>query len=401
MGTIVAKEGFQSPEDQRDFWLFLLVTFLCGLTWSAQTLLAPILNQTLPVTSTGTVLGAAAVPMVFAAVSVASLIRRFGAKHTATLSLFIIFVGHMSFTVTDTMLLPAALSRVVSALGFGFFVPSTMLFAKRCLGTSKSTYLFGVYSSMILVSFAFGPAIFGSYLYRHGKYFFLISSVPILLALVLAVLVPSRVGTLLADPPVSSPESPLDLGPRAWPAFIMIFLINLIAGFTNSFLSAYMMQSGVPVGYFFGPQSAALIFSRLTVMRVIEELSVWGKIMAAFLFVSASYLVVLARADWWSFAISGLICGTGISIAYPTLSMWLSGQYTRSQEFTRVKAISLFNAAYFLGGNVTAFLGGFVISRFGERELVFSLVLIGVASTMLVLILRQRFSRQSVDAGQT
>lgn len=395
-------DSFKSPRDRLDFWVFVVVTFLCGLTWSAQTLLAPILNQTLPVASTGTALALAAIPMVFAAVAGTSLIHRFGAKQVATLSMLTIFVGHLSFSLTGTTLVSAGLSRIITALGFGLFVPSTMLFAKARLGTKNPTYLFGIYSSMVIVSFAFGPGIFEIYLHRYGSdSFFLVSSAPVLVALGLAAIVPSRDSALSPGFGSAGEKPPQVFGPKTWPAYTLIFFMTLIYGFTNSFLPVFMIQAGIMVGYFFAPQSAALVLSRLTVLRFMEGYSVWVQMFWSFALLSVSYLIMLARDEWWSFTLGGILCGVGTSIAYPTLSMWLYGQYSQDEQYARTQATGVFNAAYFLGFNVNAFLGGLVIAGFGEHVLIGILIFIGIVLALFTLYIGWRAQRMVGNARQT
>lgn len=79
--------------------------------------------------------------------------------------------------------------------------------------------------------------------------------------------------------------------------------------------------------------------------------------------------------------------GIGASIAYPTLSMWLSSQYSAGEEHACVKAIPVFNAAYFLGANVSALLAGVVIAAFDVQTLLVVLVCFGVLFSICVFML--------------
>ena len=67
--------------------------------------------------------------------------------------------------------------------------------------------------------------------------------------------------------------------------------------------------------------------------------------------------------------------------------MWLSRQYSEGASYARTQATALFNAAYFLGANVSAFLGGFVIFAFGEKALIAFLVSMGTACSFVVLLI--------------
>ena len=70
-----------------------------------------------------------------------------------------------------------------------------------------------------------------------------------------------------------------------------------------------------------------------------------------------------------------------------TLSMWLSSRYSAGEEHARTKAISVFNAAYFLGANVSALLAGVVIAAFDVQTLLVVLVCFGVLFSVCVFVL--------------
>jgi len=364
---------FKSPRDGLDFWLFVVVTFLVGLSRSAQSLLAPILDPTLSAEEIGIVLSASAVPMVAAALYASALVRRWGVYPVALTGIALMLVGHLGFDVTRDSFAGAATARAVEGLGFGLFVPASMLFAKYRLGGKSPVYLFGIHSSMMLWPAALGPAAFELYLNRFGPdQYFVHTALPFALAMALSLFVACKRDRIEAGTETAAEMTRRDLliGRRTGPPYLAILLVGVVSGFINAYMAAFLIHSGVPIGFFFTPFSIFLIFSRLVALRFMEGMAHEAKIALSMGMMAAAYGLMLAQPGWQAAAIGGAIFGFGYSLSYPTLSVWLSQAFPAGDEANRVKAVALFNAVFCIGLNASPLVAGFVIAQAGIAAVV-------------------------------
>lgn len=383
-----SEQRFRSVKDGRDFWLFAVVTFLCGLARSSQTLLAVIFEQhAMPVNDMGWVLACAAPAMILAALSAGWFISVFGVYRIAVSGVALMFVGHLSFHWTASESELAAISRLIEGAGFGLFIPASMLFAKNRLGQKSPVYLFGIYSSMMLVPTMIGPMLSEFILLNIGLYyFFAITGLPFLVALLLAL----AVSELHRGNPGKSAQafrySAVLRDRGAFTYWGAILSVSIMSGFVTAFMALYLVQRGLVVAAFFTPFSLALVASRLVLLRFVEGMLPATRMVVSFLLMSIAYWLLQLPTQFLLVVLTGLLFGFGYSVAYPTLSIGLARYYDQQgRAADKISAIAVFNAFYCLGINLMPLAGGQLILLGGFQSVLLILALLGSISAIYLV----------------
>jgi len=139
------------------------------------------------------------------------------------------------------------------------------------------------------------------------------------------------------------------------PPALSILAVGLIWGFSVSYVAHYLMDRNIPVGLFFMPLSLILFVSRFSFLAWLQHLYRSFLVALAFSGMSLSYGILFFSGNAAACVLAGLIFGFGYSLAFPTLSVWVSNEFSMNE---RPIVMSLFNAFFHAGMFVMPLLSG-------------------------------------------
>jgi predicted MFS family arabinose efflux permease len=367
--------SFKDSRARFDFWLFAAATFAVFTTNSMLALLSVVLKkQGLPADLIGVVLAAPAPSILITMLLAGPIITRFGALQIARAGALIMLMSYLSFELTVDGFYGAMGSRVCHGIGYALFMPAAMIYADSNLTGGHKVYYFGIYASMFPLPNVIGPPLAEAYLRYVGvERLFLFTAIPSLLG---AVLVFSLTPTKKAAVARTALIDYLHLLRQRslWTPYAGIFLVGAFYGFAVSFMALLLDARHIPVSYFFVTFTVCLFSSRFLLLRYVQRLSKALVLATGLAFLSCSYLVLALGAAPAATIVAGVLFGFGYSVAYPTLSVWVTQQFSPDKQGM---PLTLYNAIFTLGIFMLPLAGGYVIAWLGAPRMVLGLALTG------------------------
>jgi MFS family permease len=376
-------QDFRDPRARWEFAAVCAVTFLAFLSGSSLSLLAIVLQRDGHSDGTiGLILGAGMAPYAVSALLAGPLIGRFGSIRPMLAAIALMMLGHVAleFVHTDAWLTFA--TRIVGGAGAGVCVPAAMLYAQTRLTERRFVYLFGIFTTMLPLPNAVGPALAELYLQHVGvNGFFLATTAPALVALGLASLL--RRGA----PATRSGGRPLSylavLRMREIRlVFVGYLVFGAILGFGGSYMAVLLHARDLSVAAYFTSFTVSLFAARFVVMSKIHAVSRDAVILAGALLQSSAFLLLYLGSSLWATILVGLLYGLGHSVMFPSLTAWVNAHIPPSD---RGVSTALTQAIFAIGITLTPLLGGPLVARLGLDALVLVLSLLGFAVAAVVL----------------
>lgn len=368
--------GFHSPRARLEFWLFSGATFALFTTYSTLALLAVVLKQKhMSEALIGMVLSAPAVPILLTMLLAGTVVARLGALRVAAAGAVVMLLSHMSFELTSGSFAGAVASRVGHGIGYAVFLPAAMIYADGKLTAKHKIYYFGIYASMFPLPNVLGPLLAETYLRHFGiNGFFLYTAAPALVCVALFL-------CLTPSPPVPAARHSLVeyfhlLKRRAlWTPYGGIFFVGLCYGFIISFMALLLESRQVPVAYFFISFTVCLFGSRFLLLRYVQHLPRPVLFGAALGLLALAFVLLAFAAGGGGALAAGITFGLGYSVAYPTVAVWVTDQFSGDRQGM---PLTLYNAAFALGIFLLSLVGGYIIARLGMLALVASLAVTAI-----------------------
>jgi MFS family permease len=364
-------KGFRDNTALAEFCLLCAAAFLAFFTLSLSAVLAVVMkSHGIPLNKIGLVLSVAPSAVVVSSLMAGKLAASIGNLGTLRLGVGMLLLSNLSFHFTLDYLPAATLSSLVQGAGVGIFMAPAMAFARSKLTQERVVYLFGIYSSMISLPYAFGPPAAEAYLKVLGDdWFFVVGAVPAALSLMLSFALTkdhppqgdavAKV-SLLATALLPSMQRPL----------VAVLIVGALYGLIPSYMAPIISDKNVSIGYFFTTFTVVVFTSRFALMGFLEALPRKQVLLSSVLAMALSYAVLGAVNDPISVVITGVLFGFGFSISYPMLSIWVTEQFAASQRTT---PLAVFNAACSLGIVAAPSLGTYVIAALGGNGLLWAL----------------------------
>lgn len=367
--------SFENPRARFDFWLFAAATFAIFTTNSMLALLSVVLKkQGLPADLIGVVLAAPAPTILITMLLAGPIITRFGALQIARAGALIMLMSYLTFELTVDGFYGAIGSRVCHGIGYALFMPAAMIYADSNLSGEHKVYYFGIYASMFPLPNVIGPPLAETYLRYVGvERLFLFTAIPCLLGAVLVFsLTPTNKTAVARTALVDYLQL---LRQRSlWMPYAGIFTVGAFYGFAVSFMALLLDARHIPVSYFFVTFTVCLFSSRFLLLRYVQRLSKTLVLATGLAFLSCAYLVLALASAPAATIVAGVLFGFGYSVAYPTLSVWVTQQFSPDKQGM---PLTLYNAIFTLGIFMLPLAGGYVISWLGAPKMVLGLALTG------------------------
>ena len=373
--------NFTNPRAQFDFWLFALATFVLFTTNSMLALLSVVLKkQGLSADLIGIVLAAPAPAILVTMLLAGPIITRFGALQIARTGALIMLMSYLSFELTIDSFSGAIASRICHGVGYALFMPAAMIYADGKLRGPHKLYYFGIYASMFPLPNVLGPPLADIYLRDFGiDRFFLFTALPALLGATLVFTVTATHKAAVARAALIDYVHLLQRR-SLWMPYGGIFVVGMFYGFVVSFMALLLESRHIPVSYFFVTFTACLFGSRFLLVRYIQQLPRTVIFSAGLGLLSCAYLVLALDPAPAAAILAGLLFGLGYSVAYPTLSVWVTQQFSPDQQGM---PLTLYNAIFTLGIFLLPLFGGYVIAWLGAPTMVLAMALLGAVAIAL------------------
>ena len=367
--------SFKDPRARFDFWLFAVATFAVFTTNSMLALLSVVLKkQGLPADLIGVVLAAPAPSILITMLLAGPIITRFGALHVARAGALIMLMSYLSFELTVDSFYGAMGSRVCHGIGYALFMPAAMIYADSNLTGEHKVYYFGIYASMFPLPNVIGPPLAEAYLRYVGvEHLFLFTAIPSLLGAALVFSLTPTNKTAVARAALIDYLHLLRQR-SLWMPYAGIFIVGAFYGFVVSFMALLLDARHIPVSYFFVTFTVCLFSSRFLLLRYVQRLSKALVLATGLAFLSCAYLVLALAAAPTATIVAGVLFGFGYSVAYPTLSVWVTQQFSPDKQGM---PLTLYNAIFTLGIFMLPLAGGYVITWLGAPRMVLGLALTG------------------------
>jgi predicted MFS family arabinose efflux permease len=366
---------FKDSRARFDFWLFAVATFAVFTTNSMLALLSVVLKkQGLPADLIGVVLAAPAPSILITMLLAGPIITRFGALHVARAGALIMLMSYLSFELTVDSFYGAIGSRVCHGIGYALFMPAAMIYADSNLTGEHKVYYFGIYASMFPLPNVIGPPLAEAYLRYVGvERLFLFTAIPSLLGAVLVFSLTPTNKTAVARAALVDYLHLLRQR-SLWMPYAGIFFVGAFYGFAVSFMALLLDARHIPVSYFFVTFTVCLFSSRFLLLRYVQRLSKAIVLTTGLAFLSSAYLVLALASAPTATIVAGVLFGFGYSVAYPTLSVWVTQQFSPDKQGM---PLTLYNAIFTLGIFMLPLAGGYVIAWLGAPTMVLGLALTG------------------------
>jgi predicted MFS family arabinose efflux permease len=366
---------FKDSRARFDFWLFAVATFAVFTTNSMLALLSVVLKkQGLPADLIGVVLAAPAPSILITMLLAGPIITRFGALHVARAGALIMLMSYLSFELTVDSFYGAIGSRVCHGIGYALFMPAAMIYADSNLTGEQKVYYFGIYASMFPLPNVIGPPLAEAYLRYVGvERLFLFTAIPSLLGAVLVFSLSPTNKTAVARAALVDYLHLLRQR-SLWMPYAGIFFVGAFYGFAVSFMALLLDARHIPVSYFFVTFTVCLFSSRFLLLRYVQRLSKAIVLTTGLAFLSSAYLVLALASAPTATIVAGVLFGFGYSVAYPTLSVWVTQQFSPDKQGM---PLTLYNAIFTLGIFMLPLAGGYVIAWLGAPTMVLGLALTG------------------------
>jgi len=376
--------SFKDSRARFDFWLFAAATFAVFTTNSMLALLSVVLKkQGLPADLIGVVLAAPAPSILITMLLAGPIITRFGALQIARAGALIMLMSYLSFELTVDSFYGAMGSRVCHGIGYALFMPAAMIYADSNLTGEHKVYYFGIYASMFPLPNVIGPPLAEAYLRYVGvERLFLFTALPSLLGAILVFSLTPTVKTAVAHAALGDYLHLLRQR-SLWSPYAGIFVVGAFYGFAISFMALLLDARHIPVSYFFVTFTVCLFSSRFLLLRYIQRLPKVFVLAAGLAFLSCAYLVLALNAAPGATIVAGVVFGLGYSVAYPTLSVWVTQQFPSDKQGM---PLTLYNAIFTLGIFMLPLAGGYVIASIGTAKMVLGLALTGFAVIALIAL---------------
>jgi MFS family permease len=390
--TVAAKvHGFRDNRAARDFCILAGATFLCFTSLSQSALLAVVMKtHAIPLHHIGVVLSAYGASVLVFTLIAGPVATKLGNLATLRLGMALLLASFASYEFSLEHFPAAVLSRLVQGAGYGLFMPSAMAYARSKLSEDRLLYFFGIFSAMVPLPNAIGPPLAEAYLNSVGdSWLFVVGAIPAVVGMLLS--------TTLAEGPHQSSHGAAGsllrtaALPSLRPPLISILVVGALYGLILSYLAPILADKRVPLGFFYTTFTIVLFAIRLRFMRHLEKWRRNNLLALGITSMSFAYLVVAISDSPGPITIAGLLFGLGYSVAYPTLSVWVTELFEPPQ---RTVPLAILNAAFSLGIALTPWLGAYAIGSLGEAGLLYGLAACGFALLPYMLL------RQTVAPGR-
>ena len=349
--SVHSHRAFLHRRDMVEFWLFCAAVFLAFLTNSTTAYFSVIFAATgMSERAIGEILATPLLPVPIAISLSGPLIQRFSALRMVFAGQLISLASFVGLQLTLPDPVCAGLFRLTLGLGFGVFFAAGMVYAKSKLHGPRTSYLFGVYAVTVTSPVILSPAIAEWYLQRYGiQHLFYWIAIPLAAALlIMATLSRDLASSAAGEVREDLRYWQLLRRKSLWAPNIGIGFVGIMWGFVVSFMALFLYRLRVPSSYFFSSCMLSVIVSRIVFLRYLSawlprEALVGGGVLG----MAVAYGLL---AGWTEspaqVVVCGVIFGTGYSLTFPVLSVWISGQF-RPED--RGKPVALFGAIMHVG----------------------------------------------------
>jgi MFS family permease len=389
-GTLLPGESatstFVLAGDKIQFWFFSAATLLTYVTILSTSFLSVILTSaSMNQKATGIILSSPIVTTVLAIFFAGFLIQAFSALRTAIAGQLICLFSFLSFEWTIPDFAGTLASRALLGFGTGLFFAAALVYAKSKLQGLRTTYFFGIFSSMISFPAAIAPTLAEAYFYHYGaQYLFIALSVPVFSGLIISLFLKSDV-TKRVDTIKRSDVTYLGLL-RARTILIPLFMVTVVGllwGFALSFMALLLHKNNVKTPYFFSVCTIALLSTRVFVLKLFTVARRAYTISTGLWFMAISYFALsLFQIAIATTVGAALLFGVGFSLAFPVISVWVSDQF---EPHDRGKPVALFSASFQSGLFAAPLLVGMFSFYISLESMLVALAVLAVATSMLFL----------------
>jgi MFS transporter, DHA1 family, multidrug resistance protein len=359
----LSRHAFHTPQNRREYWIFVCATFLCFSSTSQLAFLSVILRHAdISEQQIGIISSAWSVAAIIGPALSPRLIEAHGGLRTSILGwcmIFLAFAG-LQFAYISPPL--AIMDRFIAGLGFGIFLSAGIVYVSGKVGLSNQIYYLGIFSSMMMVPHLFGTAVAEWYVGTLGvQTYFLALSLPILAGIIVSwVCLPDEPAIL--EPPSPSKYRQLLAEPLLMALYASILATGLLWGFVDAFLSLWLAQSAIPAALFFSPFAATMLASRFYLLKIFQRFRRSVVVTIGLLSMSLAIFMLSILTSTESAVLSSVLFGLGYSVVFPTVIVWGNG---RLASELRNRFVALLNVIFNIGGVLSPALGGYLVKVVG------------------------------------
>ena len=371
--------------DNAHFCFFCASTFLSYVTIQSTSYLSVILSSaSMTQRATGIILSSPIIPTLLAIFCAGFLIQRFSALRTAVTGQLICLVSFLSFEWTIPDFTTTLASRALMGFGSGLFFTAALVYATSKLKGPRTTYLFGIFSTMISLPAAFAPTIAEAYFNRYGtKYLFMVLSVPIFFGVIISLLLKADVTNRETFRQSQVTYLGLLRSREVLVPVLMVAVVGLLWGFVVSFMALLLYKNNVKTPYFFSVCTIALVSSRILVLKMFTAARREYAISAGLWLMAISYFALsVFQITIFTTVGAGLLFGMGFSFAFPVISVWISDQFEAGD---RGKPLALFSACFQSGLFAAPLLVGLFSFYMSLESILSALAVLAIATSLLFL----------------
>lgn len=369
---------------RRAFIIFSTATFLTFMAISSIAYFSVIFSEAgLSKQEIGWVLSAALVPTVVGVLICGELTSKFSALELAVAGQIIIGLAYASFLFTTHHVWMAATSRALVGFGYGLFFTAGLIYARSLITGNNAVFWFGIYTTMMPLPNLVGPGLAELLYHRAG--------ITVVLAIFtgLAIVGIGMTRTLPAMPRQTVLEKHVGYrqilkSKETALAFFAIVVAGLMWGFSLSFVSLLLHESGVPTTTFFTATTLTMVLSRFTAMAWFGKKSKYLVIALGMLLMAIGYAsLALFNTHSLLVILAGCFFGFGYSMSFPVLSLWATEPYPLAQRGRPMATITSFFQA---GSFVVPMLVGLWSQWANLRSFLFALVAVALATATVMLV---------------
>ncbi|NNJ76196.1 MAG: MFS transporter [Anderseniella sp.] len=356
-------DDFVPPYSKGVFRLRAFALLCCFSMTTSQALLPVVMSDYgISQTSVGYAMSTTGISVLIFGVVSGLFISRFGALAGVVSGTAIMLVAHLSFGLVSPSEWSVTVSRFVHGIGAGMGLPAAMAFATVMLQGKNATAYFGIFTSMIAGANLIGPPLGEWYLSTYGADgYFIVTAVPGVVSLVIFIGLLFKFGSTQMSRKSNIHYFSLLKRSDLQLPFIGLLVIGSFWGYVISFISVAFADKGLAVSLFFIPMTCGLFFGRFVGLKLARSYSNHAVALTAVVLTATALFATSTLSGDVVSVVAGAVFGLGYSLAYPTLSMWISNSVT---EEIRGQAVALtntiFNVVMFGAPAVCAFWIGYI-----------------------------------------
>lgn len=325
------------------------------------------------------------IPLLFGTFLSSKFITKIGALNTMRFGLFLLLTSYISYNFTQFSYYPVMISRIMQGIGYGIYFSAVMFYAKSRLTEKSKIYFFGIFTSTIPLANFIGPAsIKIVYNLINRKNVFLIHSVFAIIGFITTLFLSKDDIKEKALNNIKTSLTSIFKNKNIFYPLVIILIHGLLFGFIPSFMSMFLEEKSIHVGFFFPAFSGGLFLVRFIFMKYLQKINFKVLTFKGILLISTAYFIIIFYTRPITVLLSGIIIGFGFSFMYPVLGVQITKIVNENESS---KAMSIFNFFFQIGIYGSPFIGKFIIKKWELTGMIYFLVIIGFLTTAVLSVM--------------